>query len=489
MNIKDFQATRDKVTQLNQEADALYNLAIKAVEAGDADKAAEHETSADEIRSEADKLKEGLEMAQRLGEKKAAMREGRLPAGLPAGSDIDPPINGTPHGGQDEPDEDIAAKNIYRLRFKDEDDAVIAVLQDLHGKNYRQERLEQYDAFVRYLRRYRSEPDAADTKILKKIVIGPAQAKSAIAGGIDVRGMQKTLIEAVDELGGLVVPIDFQTEIIRRLVGFVIMRGRATVTQTTRDRISLPKLTGGNTQYTTSVRVTWVDEVPAAGAAATDLTWGQEQISVNTVMAETYLSRSLLEDAAVDIVDELATAYAEAQGIDEDNRFITGTGAGVPRGILIAGTTPETGVTTVNSGSAAALTADGVIDLQYGIASQYRGRGVFVANRSTAAVIRKFKDGMGQYLWQPSYQEGKPDMLLGRPFLEQEVMPSVAAGTYPLMFGDPTGYRIVERVGMTVERFLGGSEARQDRVLYIMRRRLGGQLTNAERWAVQLVSA
>jgi HK97 family phage major capsid protein len=206
-------------------------------------------------------------------------------------------------------------------------------------------------------------------------------------------------------------------------------------------------------------------------------------------MAETYLSRSLLEDAAVDIVGELATAYAEAQGIDEDNRFITGTGARVPRGILIAGTTPETGVTTVNSGSAAALTADGVIDLQYGIASQYRGRGVFVANRSTAAVIRKFKDGMGQYLWQPSYQEGKPDMLLGRPFLEQEVMPSVAAGTYPLMFGDPTGYRIVERVGMTVERFLGGSEARQDRVLYIMRRRLGGQLTNAERWAVQLVSA
>ncbi len=482
---------REQITTLSQEADTLYNLALTAAEAGDIEKATGYEKEADEKRAEVETIKSGLEAIERLGDKKEDIRNSRLPAQFPAGADTPDPIKAgaAPNEGGDEPPLDREIKNVYQLRFSDEDASILAVLKDLHGKNFEQERIAQWGAFDRYLRNYKVDPTGEDLRLLSKVVIGPSQALSAINGGLDVKTMQKTLIEAVGSLGGYVVPVDFQEDVIRRLMGFTALRERARVSQTDRDRVEIPRFSGGDTQYTTSVRVTWVDEVPVAGTSDTELTWDMVGIPVNTVMAETYLSRNLLEDAALDLADELANSYAESQGIDEDNRFVTGTGAGTPRGILVAGTAPETGVGTVNSGAATTLTPDGVIDLSYGIASQYRQNAVWILARTTLGAIRKFKDGSGRYLWEPALQEGQPDMLLGRPVVEQEIMPAVAAGTYPIIFGDPQGYRIVDRIGMTVERYLGGEEARRNRVLYVMRRRVGGQVTNPERFNVQLISA
>jgi HK97 family phage major capsid protein len=57
------------------------------------------------------------------------------------------------------------------------------------------------------------------------------------------------------------------------------------------------------------------------------------------------------------------------------------------------------------------------------------------------------------------------------------------------VFGDLTGYTIVDRIGMTVERYLDSATARQNLVYYVMRRRLGGQVTEPWRLAAQLVSA
>lgn len=376
----------------------------------------------------------------------------------------------------------------YTLRFGEAGKAAKAVLVGLYGNDYEQMRQDQWAAFHRYIRHVNVIPSIEDERLLKSIILTPDYASDVANSGIDLKNIKATMVEAIDILGGYAVPVDFQDEVLKRISATAIMRRLARQMSTSRDRVEIVKFTGGDTQYTTAVRVTWVDETPVAGTAETNLTLGLEGIDVHNVMAECPLSRNTVEDNAVNLVSELIEAFAEAQIIDEDNQFVAGDGLGKPQGIIIGGLTPATGVTSVPSLDATDLTPDGIIDIVYSIASQYRKQGVFIMERDTLKRIRKFKDADGNYMWERSLQVDEPDTLLGRPIHESESMASIAAGAFPIAFGDPQGYRIVDRIGMTVERFLDSSTARTNTVLYLMRRRLGGQLLQPERWAAQEVS-
>lgn len=69
----------------------------------------------------------------------------------------------------------------------------------------------------------------------------------------------------------------------------------------------------------------------------------------------------------------------------------------------------------------------------------------------TLATIRKLKDGQGNYLWQPSYQVGQPESILGRPVVEAVDMSDIGANAFPIAFGDfATAYRIYDRIEMDV---------------------------------------
>ena len=71
-------------------------------------------------------------------------------------------------------------------------------------------------------------------------------------------------------------------------------------------------------------------------------------------------------------------------------------------------------------------------------------------NGTTLATVRKLKDGQGNYLWQPSYQAGQPETLLGRPVVEMLDMADVASGAFPIIYGDFSGYRIVDRLALSI---------------------------------------
>ena len=380
-------------------------------------------------------------------------------------------------------------KAAYVKRFGTPDQEIEGVLKDLHGSNYVGAYWDQKAAFNRYLRGGEGNMKPGDDKLLKGVVMTPEAVKDALDQGIDTVGALKaTMVESADSLGGYLVPVDFQTRVIQRLQGLTVMRGRASTITTNRDRVEMPKLTGGDNQYTSPVRVTWVDEVPTAGTAATNLTFGLEGIPVHTVMAETPLSRNMIEDAAFPIETYLSQKFAEASAIDEDNKFLIGDGVGKPQGILPGGVN-GLNLTEVSTGSSGALTWGGLIDVPYAIASQYRQNGVWLGNRRAYGLVRKITIATsGDYAWQP-FQfvgggEGQPPMLLGYQTLEQEILPDVAAGAYPFVFGDLGGYLIVDRIGMTVERYLDSQTARQNLVYYVMRRRLGGQLVETWRFAV-----
>ena len=406
---------------------------------------------------------------------------------------IDLPTEPEPEPKKPESPKEAATKAFHILRYGEQSDAIRAVLTDLYGPDYNAKRFAQSQAFNAYLRGGEELLRLKhNSTLLREVMLTPEYAVEAIKSGMDIGAIKAVMVEAQNDLGGYVVPVDWQAEIIRRLMGMVVMRGRARIRQTSRDAVEYPVATGGDAQYRSAVRVTWVDETPTAGTAATNLTFGQERIPVHTVMAETFVSQNNLEDAAYDLAGALQEGFSDAAAIDEDNQFLTGDGNGKPQGLL-----PSSGnglsLSEANSGSASTVTWDGLIELIYTPNSQYRNSCIFIGEKDTYKTIAKLKDGNGQYLWRDRFgnnvsEGGAPTRLMGYPVFEQEAMPSLGSAAYPLLFGDPQGYTVVDRIGMTIRRFEDSSTARINQVCFVMRRRLGGQPTETWRWAVQKCS-
>lgn len=479
-----------RLTQYRSAAELKISEANKAIESDDLELAASLQAEADSLLEKAETVKSQIARTKRaedLEDKQAAEvapAKSKEPVRLPFAD------------GDDEPEESAKkdfGKAVYTLRYGDDGDATKAVISDLYGKDYGEKRAAQMDAFSKYVRHGRLD-HASEEDLLKTVILRPESVAQDIKGGYSVASIKVNLQEMVNDLGGYLVPEDYRTEIIKRMMGMTAVRSRARKVSTNRDAVEWPRLEGGNSQYTSAVRVTWVDEIPSSATVAqTNPTFGMSRIPVHTTMARTDISRNQLEDSAFNVLDLLATLFAEAFAIDEDNEFLTGTGGGRPKGILGnrsgAEATPEAGIAAVVSGAAATLTADGIYDLCYGLQSQYRRNAVFCGARLTHAAIRKMKDGESRPLWEPSMQAGEPAMLLGSPFLETESVPAIAANAYPLIFGDLSGYLVVDRVGMALERVDDTTTAGQNKTAFFARRRVGGAVIEPWKFQAQKVAA
>jgi HK97 family phage major capsid protein len=190
---------------------------------------------------------------------------------------------------------------------------------------------------------------------------------------------------------------------------------------------------------------------------------------------------ALLDDAAVDIdewiADEVQGSFAQQEG----TAFVTGNGTARPKGFLdytkVDNATWSWGnIGYIKTGTAGAFPAtnpgDKLIDLIYTVKSGYRANGTFVFNRATQAVIRKMKDGDGNYLWQPAAKAGDASTLMGFPVAESEDMPNIATDSHAVAFGDfRRGYLIVDRAGIRVLRDPSSSKPY---VLFYTTKRVGG---------------
>jgi HK97 family phage major capsid protein len=190
---------------------------------------------------------------------------------------------------------------------------------------------------------------------------------------------------------------------------------------------------------------------------------------------------ALLDDAAVDIDEWIAGEVEGSFAQQEGTAFVTGNGTARPKGFLdyakVANASWTWGnIGYITTGTAGAFPAsspgDKLIDLIYTVKSGYRANGTFVFNRATQAVIRKMKDGDGNYLWQPAAKAGDASTLAGFPVAESEDMPNIATDSYSVAFGDfRRGYLIVDRAGI---RILRDPYSSKPYVLFYTTKRVGG---------------
>uniref|UniRef100_UPI00286E9AD3 phage major capsid protein n=1 Tax=Phenylobacterium sp. TaxID=1871053 RepID=UPI00286E9AD3 len=286
---------------------------------------------------------------------------------------------------------------------------------------------------------------------------------------------RKSLTVGTDTAGGYLTTSQFEREIIKNLVQFSPIRQAARVGQMASGEIIIPRRTGAPTAY-------WVGETDAR--TGTQAAYGQARITAHESACYIDVSQKLLEDAEFSVENEIAMDLAEEFARLEGYAFVVGNGVGKPVGIL-----SDTGVTSVVSGAAATVTADGLINILYALPAFYRNKATWMMNGTTLAAIRKLKDGNGQYLWMPGLMAGQPETILGRPVVEAVDMPDVGAGLTPIAVGDfMQAYRIYDRTGMSILRD-PYTMATSGLVRFHARRRVGGDVVKAESLRKLTISA
>ncbi len=147
------------------------------------------------------------------------------------------------------------------------------------------------------------------------------------------------------------------------------------------------------------------------------------------------VTEELLYDSAFPLESYLIEQFSKALANAEEDAFLNGDGVGKPLGLFA-----EKGGGNIANTLTTALKSDDLLDLIHDLKRPYRKNASFIINDKNLADIRKLKDNNGAYLWQPSYQSGEPDRLLG-----YAVHTSAFVPEDKIAFGDYNYYNIGDR--------------------------------------------
>lgn len=272
------------------------------------------------------------------------------------------------------------------------------------------------------------------------------------------------LQEGVDADGGYLVPEEYDRRLIDTLSAENIMRRLATIITTSGEhKINIAA---------TKPAASWIEE----GGALTfgDATFSQILLDAHKLHVAIKVTEELLYDNAFNLEGYILDQFGKALGNAEEDAFLNGDGTGKPLGLFAA-----TGGGTVAGTLTAAIKSDDMLDLVYALKRPYRKKASFIMNDKTLSSLRKLKDNNGAYIWQPSYQAGEPDRVLG-----YAVHTSAYAPEDAIAFGDYKYYNIGDR-GTRSFSELRELFAGNGMIGYVAKERVDGKLILPE--AVQIL--
>lgn len=273
------------------------------------------------------------------------------------------------------------------------------------------------------------------------------------------RQVSNVLQEGVDSDGGYLVPVEYDKRLIDVLNEENIMRTLGTkITTSGEHKINIAA---------TKPAAAWIEEGGALSFG--DATFDQIYLDAFKLHVAIKVTEELLYDSAFNLENYIITEFGKALANAEEDAFLNGDGKGKPLGIFA-----KTGGGQSAGTLTAALKSDDLIDLIYSLKRPYRKNASFILNDATLAQVKKLKDNNGQYLWQPSYQAGEPDRILG-----YTVRTSAYAPTDAIAFGDYRYYNIGDRGSRSFKQ-LNELFAGNGMIGFVAKERVDGKLVLPE---------
>jgi HK97 family phage major capsid protein len=253
-------------------------------------------------------------------------------------------------------------------------------------------------------------------------------------------------------VAGVPMPTSFIHQLYTYLVDTSSIRqaGATVITTQTGESIMVPRSTSEGV-------AAWVAE--AATITASDPTLSSITLNSHKAGKLIQVSKELATDVGFDLIGFLAQSSGRNLGILTNAGYVSGTGTTQPLGILngitvgytaVAGTGATAGLPTA-TGSDYAF--DIFVDMYHSIIPQYRPRASWMLNDSTIKQVRKVKDTLGRYIWEPSLQAGVADTIMGKPVYANPALPLIGVSiTGSILFGDFSAYYIRDVTPLRFER-------------------------------------
>lgn len=255
-------------------------------------------------------------------------------------------------------------------------------------------------------------------------------------------GQIRDLSEGTDADGGYLVPTDLRSLITRKINDRAVFRtSGATVIPMNTDKMDNPF---ESTQVTTY----WVDE--NAEITQSDPAFGNEQLQIHTLAGLSRMSRQLVSDAKVNILDVIVDMFVQAIAREEDDKFMVGTGTLQPKGLRAysIGSVAQSGTN---------LEYDDLTALVYEADEGYRNdpTACFLMHKDAIKLITGLKDSANRPIFGAGdISKGLPATLLGYPIREMNAIPTnlgAGSNTTEIYFGAMRYYLIGDREQVGVE--------------------------------------
>lgn len=314
---------------------------------------------------------------------------------------------------------------------------------------------EQRERFSRTLKDTSPQVDATEAEILK-VLRGESRGVDIHLGGMQRRVDPKTGAWEVRDLtvvtaaaGGTTVPFGFVHQLYEHMVQMTAIRQTnvRVLTTDSGESMTFPKTASFGTAAIVGEGSALAEADPSFGSV-TLLAWKYGQLL--------QVSTELTQDTGVDLLGFVAKDMARALAQATGTKYINGTGTNEPTGIIASFGTGVTGGT----GVAGVPTSDNIIDLYYSVIPPYRANAFWVMADATIAAIRKLKTTTNEYLWAPgsqpnvgsNLQGAAPDLLLGKPVVDDPFMPALGTGLKSIAFGDFDAFVIRDVGAVRFER-------------------------------------
>lgn len=235
---------------------------------------------------------------------------------------------------------------------------------------------------------------------------------------------------------GAVIPKSIVNKIIDQVVNISPLFAKATKYYVKGD-ISIPKVDTSSGD----ISVSFASEFSSLTATAVKLT----SVELKGFLAAclVVVSRKLINNSQFDIISFVVNRMALKIAVFVENYLINGgtssTNGGTASGLK------QSVTQAINIPSGSSITSDYLIDIQDTIPDVYQANACWIMHPSTRTIIRKLKDGQGNYLLIKDFNSPTGYTLLGKPVYVSDNMTgfaSATAGKDFLYYGDMSGLAV-----------------------------------------------
>jgi HK97 family phage major capsid protein len=251
--------------------------------------------------------------------------------------------------------------------------------------------------------------------------------------------------------GGFLVPEAFRADLLRLALERGTVRPRARVVPMETSRVLYPTVddTSHATNVFGGVQAYWTPE----SGTMTDVaaTFGRIALEAWKLTAFANVPNELISDSAISFEAFIRSTFPEALAWFEDDAFIRGNGAGMPKGFLNA----DAAVTVAAEAGQATNTIvwENIVKMYSRMLPQSLGSAVWVVSPDTfpelATMALSVGTGGGP-IWLNNGVSGPPASILGRPVIISEKVNTLGTAG-DINFVDFSYYLIGDRQALTVE--------------------------------------